>query len=196
MKVIKKAIDFPNSNVRVDDLEQAAAMKVAPKQLVSMLKSSTKNLGQFEVCTCEIETGTVFLTKKEEGLYQGVFKSQDGVVKALFDNATMEMVARDLLVKGFYNEEEKESEEEESEGKTHIKIKFGEFEFELKKSLLNIQEAVNGEDLRKALSSWKTSIRSTKLLKSDKAALEELLTNWDLHKESFNQILFGLQQER
>lgn len=83
-------------------------------------------------------------------------------------------------------------------GPSYLRIKAGDFEIELKKSVRNFvsnykkNQIYDKNTLRKALCIWKEKVHVH--LPNNAAAAKELLDNWNLHKESFNQILFALEQ--
>lgn len=81
-----------------------------------------------------------------------------------------------------------------------LKIRFGDFELELKKAIHDFvtnfkkSQEVDKHDVAKAVKSWRRNISKSMHFGSDQEAAKELVENWELHKESFNQILFAIQQ--
>lgn len=83
-------------------------------------------------------------------------------------------------------------------GKGSLKIKYGGLELELKKSIQDFVKSFKSEksnsksDIKKALGMWRRN--SAKQFNSDLEAAKALIQHWDTHGESFNQILFAIEQ--
>jgi len=53
----------------------------------------------------------------------------------------------------------------------------------------------NKDNIKKSISAWRRNSEPKLKFDNDMQAAEELIKNWEQHKESFNQIIFAITQE-
>lgn len=94
---VKKSIDFRDSTVSVSSSDQQLA-ESASKELVSYIKSLIKS----DISKIPFDKGTLTLSKREEGLYQGFFEDEHGQVIEKFYEQTVEMVAKTMEIRGLF----------------------------------------------------------------------------------------------
>lgn len=203
---LAKSYDFPNSQIIIDAKDQQAAEEGTPKAFLEKLSSGIKKGEQ--VHKISLQKGTLTLAEKDLNLYSGFFQDETGQIIEKFDAHTLEMVAKTLMVKGCTGEYDlTQSEGEDVEDSRPIatapqgmslKIKFGDVELELRKSVKNFIEdykskRADQDSMRKAIKSWRRSQKFSEF-HSDSDAAQALLSDWESHKEAFQQTLFAIKQ--
>lgn len=200
-----KSYDFPNSQIIIDAKDQQAAEEGTPKAFLEKLSSGIKKGEQ--VHKIALQKGTLTLAQKDLNLYSGFFQDEQGQIIEKFDAHTLEMVAKTLMVKncvGEYDLTQSEGEDMEeprpiqaTQGMS-LKIKFGDVEVELRKSIKSFIEDYRSKKsdqdlLRKAIKSWRRNQKFSEF-GSESEAAQALLSDWEAHKESFQQTLFAIKQ--
>lgn len=209
-KTFKKSYDYPDSLTIVDAKDQQAAEEGVPAKFLEFISSQMQKGDSIHKIS--MQRGTLTLANKDANLYSGFFTDLEGQVVEKFEGSTLQIIAKTLMVKNRVTDFDLDGEGEDyepqapvevapvvSSNQPQVTIKFGDVEIQLRKSIKAFVEdfkkgrSEDQEVLRKAIKSWR---RSQKFLsfESDKAAAEELVTNWDSHKESFNQTLFAIRQ--
>jgi hypothetical protein len=202
---LAKSYDFPNAQIIIDAKDQQAAEEGTPKAFLEKLSSGIKKGEQ--VHKISLQKGTLTLAQKDANLYSGFFQDETGQIVEKFDAHTLEMVAKTLIVKGCtgeYDLTQSEGEDMETERPVvapqgmSLKIKFGDVELELRKSVKSFIEDYKSkradQDLmRKAIKSWRRSQKFSEFT-SDSDAAQALLSDWETHKEAFQQTLFAIKQ--
>lgn len=204
VRKFKKSYDFRDHGVGISVVDQTAAEETASPSLMALLKENALNSPVDSVTTIALVKGELTLSKKDSNLFNGFFKDTEGQIIEKFDDKTLELVAKALMVKNLYVEPvEYEVQPEEievptsapEEAKTFIKVRFGDFELEMRKSLQGaLDKSSDRESLKKSLQIFRKSASGYTNLKDDKSTIRELLENWDIHSERFNQIIFAVDQ--
>lgn len=210
-KDLRKSIDFADVTVSIADDAQHYAEETASAMNVDYFRAGMDYLEIGEVsrftATPDYE---VTVCKKAEGLFSAFVSDDMGQVVQQYADVTVETLVKDMEIKGLmprqdYAELEPEYVAEASvavagiapsfSAPTCIRISLGELQVEIYKSLeAVIQDPNQTNKLRKALAAFRKSTSSYLLLKSDRETAREILDNWDLHGERFNQIIFGIDQ--
>lgn len=150
------------------------------------------------------ENSTVEMVAKNmevKDLYSDVAPSHDPVEEAEDRAIAHEEAANTVAAAMNHHNREYHQGQEPGEpingGKTHIRLRAGNVEIEIKKSLNAFVKSFNSRDqkkhsIKKAVSSWRRNHGSQ--FKTDAQAAKELMENWDDHRESFNQVLFAIEQ--
>lgn len=217
-KEFKKSYGYYHHGVKVDAESQKAAEETLNPESLKAFKSMVNDMDQYESQRVPFESGTLVVDKKDNGLYNAFFEDTQGEVQDRFFDKTAETLLKDLFVKGLLREEEiplpfkgpntppvllkDEDGEERREGPEayrepySVRIKCGDFEFELKKSLQNFVKSwktPQKNELKKAISTWRKHRTD---ISNDREAVKEILDNWNLYGEDFNQVLFAVQQTK
>ena len=201
-KTFKKSYDYRDHGVMIDAKDQQAAEETTNPNLIKYLSENFNWLKKGEVNKLDTGNGVLTLTKKDEGLFNGFWQTSDGQIEEKFDDQTIAMVAKNLMIKGWvgeeviptYDEVTMAEPDESTKSPSYLRIKMGDFEMELRKSIKDFVKSWNSPDkgdIKKALNIWK-SHRMKPLSRKD--ALKEILDNWDQHSEDFNQILHAVRQ--
>lgn len=209
VKKLKKSYDFPDTLTIIDAKDQQAAEEGTPVAFLEKLTSQIKKGDT--VHKIPLQRGTLTLANKDANLYSGFFTDVDGQIVEKFEGHTLQMVAKTLIVKGRVTDFDLSGEGEDYEpqapiappavstSQPQVTIKFGDVEIQLRKSIRAfVDEFKKGksqdqEILKKAIKSWRRS-QKFQVYESDKAAAEDLVANWETHKESFSQTLFAVRQ--
>lgn len=93
----KKSYDFKDTQVVLDAKDHQAAENADPR-LIQYIRASLDE----SITKIPFAKGTLTLNQKDKGLYNGFFSDQDGQVVERFDNSTVEMVAKNMMVKDLY----------------------------------------------------------------------------------------------
>ena len=199
-KKFKKSYDFRDHGVMIDAKDQQAAEESVNPKILKYLEIAHSDLQKGETKSLNLGSGILKLTKKDQGLFNGWWEDSTGQVTEKFDDQTIAMVAKNLIVKGRVSEEvftsaagTSDSVSTPSETGT-IRIKYGDFELELKKSLRDFAKAFNKPlkgDIKKAVSIWRRK-RADGF--SEKQAVKDLIEGWDRYGEDFSQMLFAVQK--
>ena len=218
-KGMAKSHDWNDTYVSVDEKTQDAVEKTASPELIQYITASLES----DISKIPMAKGTLTLSKKDKGLYQGFFADQDGQVVEKFSDVTIPILAKTLELKELYAapvahedaaedaqmiadamahhnavyHKGQEPGEPVSSGKGHIKLKYGNLELEIKKSINQFVKSYKTQKNDK--SSIRKAIKSWRRnygtqYNSDYVAAQELSRNWEQHQESFNQILFAIKQ--
>ncbi len=100
---IKKSIDFQNVKVGVDSTDQLLAEQTASPKLIEYIQRSLAYAdGATDVCKVPFVNGVLTLSKKDEGLYNGFFQDSQGQVVEKFDNQTVAIIAKNMIMKNLY----------------------------------------------------------------------------------------------
>jgi len=225
-KKLNKAIDFKDTFSSIDSKDQELAEKTACPSLVSFIKNSINTLmvNENKIISIPIAKGTLSLSQKDKGLYQGFFKDEEGQVVEKFDNFTPELIAKNLELKELYmrpesapkmtpsdnedieNVAKEEAQEliEEHNRKYHsnpsyVRVRCGDVEFEIRKSINNFVKLY-----REYQTVSKEEVRKSiniwarnympKRFKDEFEAARELSRNWDEYREGFLQTLFAEEE--
>lgn len=205
-KDLRKSIDFRDVTVAIDDAKQHFAEENA----------SPGNVAFFKIMTDDMEVGdvtrfifqdpkTVTLSKKAEGLFNAFTSDDLGQIEERYADTTIEILVKDLEVKGLMLPSFPEEPEAapgialelspSPSAPISIRISLGDLQIEITKSLQDVVEnQIASSDIRKALKSFAKSTNAYMNLSNDTQTAKEILTNWDLHGERFNQILFAIDQ--
>lgn len=92
---IKKSVDFQQTKSAIPSEDQLLAEKTVNSDLINYIKSSI----QPDISKINFKKGILTLSQKEPGLYNGFFQDTQGQVIEKFDNQTLEIVAKNMLVK-------------------------------------------------------------------------------------------------
>lgn len=208
-KDFRKSIDFDDVTVSIPDDQQHYAEEMASPENIELLQSYVADLAVGDVTRFYVsESFTLTISKKAEGLFSAFVSDANGQVVQKYTDATIAILVKDMELKGYMipdlgpaPEECLETEYQESAPPaiapvTCIRISLGELQIEISKSL---QIAIDTpqhlkKDVKKALEIFRKSASSYLETKNDKEAAREILGNWHLHGERFNQILFGIEQ--
>lgn len=218
VKKFKKSLDFRTALSSVDAGDQLLAEKTANPELVKYLKSQLETYEQ-DIFDIPLEKGILKVTRRDRGLYSGVMTDKAGEVIERFNEMTVDIMAKNLMVKDLdkmsYSEHAESSEivapdaqpseiiedlleeideKEDSYPKAHVRIKCGDIEIEIKKSIQDFAKSfkkgqIIDRNLFKSLKSLNTRLNK----KSEKEAARELIENWETHKEDFLQRLHGIK---
>lgn len=207
VKKLRKSIDFDTVTATIPVEVQNYAETHADPQLVEAIRGRIMYIPVFEVDRFEIGMGnTLTITKKEEGLYSAFVSNVDGQVVKELDNVTVEILVKELELRDLINKYEFIPYPEAApaveaiaisspSSQTVIRISLGDVQIEISKSLNKVtQNDKVPEEIRKALQIFRKSASGYLSLNSDSHTAQEILTNWNLHGEKFNQILFGVEQ--
>jgi len=192
-KKLNKSYDFRDVTVSIDSADQKLAEDTACPKLIKYLKSAVEN----SLNKVPLKKGSLVMTEKQPGLYNAFFQDAAGQVVEKFDDNTIEMLAKNLEMKNLYIRPEASG--DASSGSV-VRIKYGDLEFEVRKSIndfVNDFRASKYPDkqlIKKSIGSWKKSVEGVMSLENKKQAAEELSKNWDMHKESFFQIMHGIKK--
>lgn len=237
-KNFKKSYDWKDVQVTVPASDHSAAEQTIPPELIGRLRNEAVG----DMSKISFAKGTLTLSKTAEGLFSGFFQDSQGQVVDRYEPTTLEIIAKNLIVKNLFNPELLTSSAEEKApspevahsdaqqdlrliadvvssvmtdhnnvyhqgqapfepiagGKGSLKIKYGGFELELKKSVQDFVTSFKSDkissknEIRKALGMWRRN--SAKQFGTDIEAAKALIQHWDTHSESFNQILFAIEQ--
>ena len=94
---LSKSVDFHNVKVSVDSMDQLLAETTASKQLINKIQDAM--FQENNVAKVQLTKGTLTLSKKDEGLYDGFFQDSMGQVVEKFDNMTAAIIAKNLEMK-------------------------------------------------------------------------------------------------
>ena len=184
VKNFKKSYDFRDVQVAISSADQAAAENSADVGLVNHIRSFCKS-SEGDITKIPFKNGVLTLTKKTEGLYNGFFSDTDGTIVDKYDDKTVELIAKDMMMKNVTADdyatptpepelisESEEREEKPTESKPmHLKLRIGDFELELRKS---VSEFVKSHKLLK-----KSQNHSNKDLNCKKSKLiNKALRSW------------------
>lgn len=89
---------YKNTQATVSTVAQAHAETASP-ELIQYISASLNA----EVEKIRLAKGTLTVSRKDEGLYSAFFANNDGQVVDEFENCTVEMLAKNLMVKGYYD---------------------------------------------------------------------------------------------
>lgn len=89
---------YKNTQATVSTVAQAHAETASP-ELIQYISASLNA----DVQKIRLAKGTLTVSKKDEGLYSAFFSNMDGQVVDEFENCTVEMLAKNLMVKGYYD---------------------------------------------------------------------------------------------
>ncbi len=213
-KQFKKSYDYPDTLTIIDAKDQQAAEEGTPSAFLEKLSSQMKK-GE-SVHKIQMQKGVLTLANKDSNLYSGFFTDGEGQVVEKFEGHTLQMVAKTLIVKGRATDYDLYGDGEDYEPQApaqevpvtqaqaiaaspQVTIKFGDVEIQLRKSIRafvdDFKKGKSGEQeiIRKAIKSWRRSQKFQEFV-SDKDAAQEIVANWEAHKESFNQTLFAIRQ--
>ena len=225
--------DFHNAVVAVDAGLQVGAENSTSQDLLAYLKANMTS----EISKIKLPKGLLTLSVRDVGLYNGFFQDLDGQVVEKFDAQTLEIIAKNLELKNWYEappapakqedaEEDREIARDEARQVTHealqvhnalyhkdqapgepkvgkkgtqLKIKFGDLEIELRKSVRDFvhQFKTGSSDERvvqKSITAWRKRMANVMPTNSDHSAARELLSNWEVHKEDFSQMVFAIKK--
>lgn len=101
LKSIEKSeasYQYKNTTAAVPVVAQDAAERTASQALVEYIRSSINS----DLEKIPLLSGMLTVFKKDQGLYNGFFQDNDGQVVEEFENATVEILAKILEVKGYY----------------------------------------------------------------------------------------------
>lgn len=90
---------YKNSQATVNTTAQRNAEDTVSPELLQYINASLNA----ELSKIRLAKGTVTVHKKEEGLYSGFFEDNSGQVVEEFANVTPAMIAKTLMVKGYYD---------------------------------------------------------------------------------------------
>lgn len=96
---VEKSIDFQETKTSVDSTDQLLAEKTASPQLIKYIKDSIAN----EISKIPFAKGTLTLSEKEKGLYNGFFQDAQGQIVEKFDSMTPEIVAKNMELKQLFS---------------------------------------------------------------------------------------------
>lgn len=212
-KKFKKSYDYPDTLTIIDAKDQQAAEEGTPAAFLEKISSQMKK-GE-TVHKIQMQKGVLTLANKDSNLYSGFFTDADGQVVEKFEGHTLQMIAKTLIVKGRATDFDLYGDGEDYEpqaptipsvdapvssgAQPQVTIKFGDVEIQLRKSIRafvdDFKKGKSGEQevIRKAIKSWRRSQKFQEFA-SDKEAAQEIVANWEAHKESFNQTLFAIRQ--
>lgn len=207
VKKIRKSIDFDTVTAAIPVEVQDYAETHADPELVAAIRDRLYYTPVHDITRFEVGRGnTVTATKKEEGLYSAFVSNYDGQVTHQFENVTVEILTKELELRDLVDKWElvpfpveasvpvEEVQTLASSG-TVIRISLGDVQIEISKSLSKAtQNAKVPQEIRKALQIFRKSASGYLTLSSDSQAAHEILNNWSLHGEKFNQILFAVEQ--
>lgn len=216
--------DFKGTTVAVSARNHDDAVKTAPGELVDYLNNSIDS----ELEKIPFEKGLLTVSKKERALYSAFFQDRDGQVIETFENVTIPMLAKALVVRDLYTAAKSEAPAKASSGET-ISIKYGDLEIDIRKSVQDFVKAHKAskgdvypdymyspgipnvpnrlergkyskskmskkkkEMIKKAVKAWMRNSRED--FKSIVQAAEELSSNWEYHREEFQQIIHAMKQ--
>lgn len=91
---LKKSVDFKDTLVSVDATDQLLAETTVNKALLQYVQDQA-----YDGAKIPFPTGTLTLSKREEGLYHGFFQDRDGQVVEKFDSQTIAIIAKTLQLK-------------------------------------------------------------------------------------------------
>lgn len=89
---------YKNTQATVNVAEQAHAETASP-ELIQYIATSINA----ELQKIRLAKGTLTVSKKDEGLYSAFFENNEGQVVEEFENCTVEMLAKNLMVRGYYD---------------------------------------------------------------------------------------------
>lgn len=89
---------YKNTQATVNVAAQAHAETASP-ELIQYISASLNA----DVEKIRLAKGILTVSKKDEGLYSAFFSNNDGQVVDEFENCTVEMLAKNLMVKGYYD---------------------------------------------------------------------------------------------
>ena len=211
-KKFKKSYDYPDTLTIIDAKDQQAAEEGTPNAFLEKISSQMKKGDT--VHEIQMQKGVLTLANKDSNLYSGFFTDADGQVVEKFEGHTLQMVAKTLIVKGRATDFDLYGEGEDYEPQApavpvelaapsgaspQVTIKFGDVEIQLRKSIRafvdDFKKGKSGDQevIRKAIKSWRRSQKFQEF-GSDRDAAQELVANWESHKESFSQTLFAIRQ--
>lgn len=96
----KKSYDWKDVQVTVDANDHKVAEQTTPQELIQYLKSQA---AQSDISKINFAKGTLTLSKTAAGLYSGFFQGQDGQIIDKYEPTTLEIVAKNLMVKNLYD---------------------------------------------------------------------------------------------
>jgi hypothetical protein len=224
LKQVEKSHDYRDQFVSIDENAQAIAENNTPPELLGYMRSCMYK-GPTSAETVESERhqgiykipfmkGLLTLAQKADNLYNGDFADIHGQVVEKVSDMTLEMIARQLVVKGFIEKADYQPAiaqtpppvnpapvviQAASDQPSSIRIKLGDFEFEMRKSIKDFvsdfkkSRTHNPELIKKAIKSWRRNTQYQQFT-NDTEAAKFVLENWEQEKERFNQILFAVQQ--
>lgn len=99
IKQFKKSYDWKDQGVTVDAQDHKAAEQTVPHDLMNHIR----NMVPGDMGTVKFMKGTLSLSKTANGLYSGFFSDNDGQVVDKYDSTTLEIIAKNLIVKNFYD---------------------------------------------------------------------------------------------
>jgi hypothetical protein len=202
---LAKSYDFPDSQIIIDAKDQQAAEEGTPKKFLNKLASQI--IKGKTVHKIVLQKGSLTLANKDSGLYTGFFSDENGQIVEKFDAHTLELIAKNLIVKKYATDHDIYGEDEDlkddvltpSQAPATVRIKVGDIEIEIRKAIKNFVDDFRqsrGEDsevMKKAVKSWRRNQKFTQF-ESDIEAAQAILADWEIHKESFGQSLFAIRQ--
>lgn len=96
---VKKSIDFHQTTSAIDTGDQMLAESTGNPTLIKYIKDALQN----DISKIFFSKGTLVLSQKEPGLYNGFFQDNAGQVVEKFDNQTVEIVAKNMQLKSLYD---------------------------------------------------------------------------------------------
>lgn len=171
---MKKSIDWKDTNTQVDIKDQDNAETTTSPELIQYLKTSVDS----DMSKIPFAKGMLTVAKVSDGLYSGFFSDEAGQVIDKFPPTTLDIIAKNLEVKGYYSKAvpvsttpyHDEHQEDEIEDRAiareeaikvfqelsptspekSIKIKYGSFELEIKKSINDFVKSYRNDVLEKS----------------------------------------------
>ena len=95
---VRKSKDFQETKTSVDSTDQLLAETTTSPKLIAYLRSALNS----DLSKIPLAKGTLSLSQKEPGLYNGFFSDMQGQIVEKFDSQTIEIIAKNLQVKQYY----------------------------------------------------------------------------------------------
>lgn len=109
---LNKSIDFQDANTAIESIDHYVAEKTVPAQLMEYLNTAK----ELDLVKLPFENGSVLIINKiQRGLYKATFQDQYGDTLENFDPQTLEMLAKNLIIKQLYSPPINHDEQDEKE---------------------------------------------------------------------------------
>ena len=199
---VKKSYDFRNIRVSIDAKDQQAAEETSNRSLAAYIKQGCHG----DMNKIPFPTGVLTLNRKTAGVYSGFFQDKYGQLVENFDDQTIDMVAKMLEIRELVPmpyeipstpSAQEASPDRQDDGPRTQETHSEHTEKEFRRSLANFINKFKEDGkveyekdfVKGAIKEW-ISVNELEFDSTIEAA-EALMNEWDIHQETFSEILFA-----